>query len=231
MIFISKERLMPLYPNMITIESKDYYYYVSRKEIEESAVLRYKYNNKLSEMLKDFGTDIPIINDVFNILPEPIKWLAPFISLLEFEINPNDIEECVGALSIITGAISPIKYISIDKNIRSDVSFSLTIKEEIRLTHDNFLHNAIPFSTVENNLFNMVSDSINSKNDFNDEDLEDIQFIDSSKDPNLCQDPNNPQYFIDRDMIVPPYLESPKSNITPSKSSDNLDFDDILASL
>lgn len=148
MLVLSPERLIPLGSNDITLFKDGYYYYLDRPTYDSCIILSSKFTNETIAQEIDSESNKEVIEFFEGFLPYPIQILAPFLSLIETEVD-MDLEECVKAIHIITNTISIQRFIGVPKEIRKTVSFSLSIGDEAELSTDAFLSSAIDYDTVK----------------------------------------------------------------------------------
>ena len=149
MIVASKERYLPVMVNVIVLAQANWYFYVHRDVFEQATILMSKYRN-LQEMADAFGgirCNAATVDWFFDEAPKPLHMLAPYLSLVEGELE-CDIEQCCGTLHVISSMISVLNFIGKPADIRRSVSFSPFVREEYEYAWDCFLSSCVPYSSL-----------------------------------------------------------------------------------
>ncbi|MDQ0885059.1 hypothetical protein QFZ81_000147 [Paenibacillus sp. V4I9] len=146
MLVVSKERYVPVTINTVVLSKEDWYFYVHRDVYDQAVVLSDSY--KTMEIITDLIGG-PRLNDdtvswFFENAPKPIHILAPYLSLIDTEIE-QDMELCCGVLHAITAMINVRNFINKPVEVRKSVIFSHSIKEEYEMAWDRFFMSAIPY--------------------------------------------------------------------------------------
>lgn len=153
MLYCSKSRLVPTNINLMTLESKDeMYYYVHRSLYDQAVILSDRYKDKEKELMDMIGTyksdDVPECVSYFHlVVPEPLNILGYFLALVDqFDLLSADIEVLCGTIHQMSSAINFRKLISMPKEIRAQVQFSLNIQEEYQLSWDRFFQESLQYN-------------------------------------------------------------------------------------
>lgn len=127
--------MLPMETNAITLSNEDNYFYTDRGTYDACVLINHKFT--IEELMEQFPNSNEerniIVKELYEWLPKPINVLAAFTLLVE-ECMGHDIETTVSALHVITNSISPYNYLSMPREIRKDVSFSINITAEAELT-------------------------------------------------------------------------------------------------
>lgn len=143
MLVVSYERLIPTEINVMSLHSEGYFYSVDRATYDSCVILSSKYSvEEILELVKE-GPNTDIIEWFAEMLPRPLKVLAPFLNLLENEID-QDLEDCVKAIHVMTNTLNINKYIEVPREVRKSVSFSLSVVDEAEISYAMFNANSIP---------------------------------------------------------------------------------------
>lgn len=148
MIIYNSERLVPTDVNMMVIRSRDNigYIYVHRSLLEQAVIIQDIYEDNLEMLIKAVTGKEETRADVtyfFENAPVPINYLAPYLLLVKSELET--MEDMYGALHVMSGQINFRKMLKIAPEMRSNPSFSLSIREEYQLAWDRFLQNTMPY--------------------------------------------------------------------------------------
>lgn len=149
MLVLSPERLIPLGSNDITLFKDGYYFYLDRATYDSCIILSSKFTNETIAQEIDSESNKEVVEFFEGFLPYPIGILAPFLALVETDVD-MDLEECVKAIHIITNTISIQRFIGVPKEIRKTVSFSLSIGDEAELSTNAFLSSSMDYETIVN---------------------------------------------------------------------------------
>jgi hypothetical protein len=146
MLVVSKERYLPVTINTIVLAKEGRYYYVHRDVYDQAVVLfdRYQTLDTLIHEINGSQISSDTVAWFFENAPKPINILAPFLTLVDGEIE-KDMEVICGVLHAITAMINVRNFILKPIEIRKSVSFSLSIKEEYEMAWDRFFMSAIPY--------------------------------------------------------------------------------------
>lgn len=149
MLVLSTERLIPLGSNDLSLYKEGYYFYLDRATYDSCVILSSRFSAQ--DIAEEIGREdnAEVIDFLTDYLPHPITIMAPFLALVDTELD-MDLEECVKALHIITNTLSLERYIGVSKEIRKSVTFSLSVGDEAELTTQTFLHNALPYDVAVN---------------------------------------------------------------------------------
>lgn len=136
--------------NVISLCKDDSYYYVDRATYNACILIENKYD--LDTLINQFPNGVEertaFVKDLYEALPSPINVLAAYTLLIEDELA-EDLDLVISALHVITNSMSPYKYLTIPKEIRKDVSFSLNITAESELTTQMALSNMVSYDDVK----------------------------------------------------------------------------------
>lgn len=148
MIIYNDNRLVPTDVNMMVLRNKDNtgYLYVHRSLLEQAVIIEDIYEDNLSQLVKDVTGKDEVRDDVvffFEEAPQPINYLAPFLMLVKDMLD--SLTDMYGALHVMSGQINFRKMLKINPEMRSNPSFSLSIREEYQLAWDRFLLNTMPY--------------------------------------------------------------------------------------
>lgn len=149
MLVFSKKRFLPESVNVMTLAKDENYFYAYRDVYDRAVELKSKYPvvEQLVNIVKCEGVDYPnehLINWLRGSLPSPLDILAPFIILIPEPLE-EDLELCVGALHIITASLNVKNLIALNKDVRREVTLSLTTREEFELDWESFFLTASDF--------------------------------------------------------------------------------------
>lgn len=168
MIVYSQKRYYPDLINTIILQdSEENYFYVHRSTYDAAVILNDRYTK--DTLLDAIGIESSdIIDYYFEQAPTPLNILAPFLGLVAEGLE-KDIELLTGCLHVISSSIDFRKFVKAPKEIRSEVNFSLFIREEYKLSWERFFN----LSTV--NEVAEVSHLPNGLIEFEEDEEEDIQ--------------------------------------------------------
>ncbi|GKU77578.1 hypothetical protein [Paenibacillus sp. L3-i20] len=146
MLVVSKERYLPVTVNTLVLSANETYFYIHRDVYDQAVILsdRYESLHELAELVGGTGRNDDTVQWFYEQAPKPIHILAPFLSLIDGEIE-QDLEICCGVLHVITSLIHARHFVQKPQEVRKSVSFSLTIKEEYEMAWDRFFATALPY--------------------------------------------------------------------------------------
>lgn len=146
MIVASKERYLPVMVNVIVLSQANWYFYVHRDVFEQAVILASKYRDlqELTDAFGDIRHNAAAVDWFYNEAPKPLHMLAPYLSLVEGELE-CDIELCCGTLHVISSMISVLNFIGKPVDIRRSVSFSPFVREEYEYAWECFLNACVPY--------------------------------------------------------------------------------------
>lgn len=146
------ERLVPAQLNMITLQvDKGGYIYIDRVTYVQAAILMDKYMDDWDGLcsMVNSTSHTAEVNFLKETLPEPLNYLAPFISLIDEKKEfDGTLEQLVGCLHVISKNINFDKILRIPAEIRRSVSFSGHITAEYELQWDEFKNECIPYASL-----------------------------------------------------------------------------------
>jgi len=149
MLIYSENRYISTETNMMIIRARDNngYYYVHRGLYDQAVILSYMYKDDyklLCEVLTGNEGSREDVDLFLKTLPTPINILGCFLLLVEEQLD--DLLDMVGAIHVMSNSISFSKLVTQPAEIRANVVFSLSIKEEYQLPWDRFIKESIPWT-------------------------------------------------------------------------------------
>lgn len=153
MLICSDSRVYPTNINIMTLQSRERkYFYVHRSLYDQAVIIRDRYNGKEGELVDALGwTDkVPDCVAYFRlVVPEPLDILGFFLLLIrdcqQLDDDGCTIEDLCGAIHSMSTSTNFRNMLKFPKDVRSSISFSLTIKEEYELSWDRFFQESIPY--------------------------------------------------------------------------------------
>lgn len=149
MLIYSENRYISTETNMMIIRAKDNigYYYVHRGLYDQAVILSDIYKDDYALLCEVIGGNHETRSDVdlfVESLPSPINILGCFLLLVEEPLE--DLIDMVGAIHVMSNSINFRKLITLPQEVRANVEFSLSIKEEYELPWDRFIKESIPWT-------------------------------------------------------------------------------------
>lgn len=150
MLIYSKDRYVPTDVNMIVLRglNDEGFYYVHRTLYDQAVVLYDMYIDQIEVLIKAITNKTESRDDVDFFLqnvPAPINILGPFLLLVTKPLD--DLVDMVGAIHVMSGPLSFRKMLQIPYDMRNmNPSFSLSIREEYKLSWDRFFITTIPYT-------------------------------------------------------------------------------------
>lgn len=147
MIVASRDRYLPVAVNTMVLCKDEWYFYLHRDVYDQAVVLADRYEQSLDELAAMIGghdTNAETMRWFFAYAPRPLHILAPYLRLIEGEIEP-DLELVCGVLHVITAMIQVRQFILKPPEIRKSVSFSLTIRAEYEMAWERFFASSVPY--------------------------------------------------------------------------------------
>lgn len=149
MLIYSENRYISTETNMMIIRAKDDigYYYVHRGLYDQAVILSdlYKDDYKLLCEVISGKDETRVDVDLFvETLPTPINILGCFLLLVEEPLE--ELLDMVGAIHVMSNSINFRKLITLPIEVRANVEFSLSIREEYELPWDRFIKESIPWT-------------------------------------------------------------------------------------
>lgn len=154
MLIFSEERYLPVKSGIITLDCpKGGYIYAGLKAYNSGVILsqsrEYDSKEKLLALAKPKNVfRRKSIDDLYDLLPNPLKPLAYLLYLAEEEYK--EFSEQVGALNIILQFVYPTYWFATPKEQRMDVSFGSSIKAEYEYDRRVFFDNCIKYDDIVN---------------------------------------------------------------------------------
>lgn len=159
MIVSSYQRRLALGVNVITLSKSGVFFYIDRTTYDAAVIISNKYEfGALIEQFPNSDNEDRVNHAewLHENMPTPINMLAAYVLLVNEDLE-WDLEDCIKALHVITDTISPYRYLSVPKEIRKDVSFSLGILEEAELTTERAIGDTIDIEIVKSLLNGGIS--------------------------------------------------------------------------
>lgn len=155
MLIYSTERLLPANVNMIVLQDEDgAYYYVHRSLFEQAVIVEDRYKNNIDALKKALGVDPTADESIYvkffvDTVPRPVNILGYYLYLID-NLDQRDwsLTELCGVIHVISSVMNFRAFLTIPKEARTGVSFSLSIKEEYQTSWDRFFQEARPFDYV-----------------------------------------------------------------------------------
>lgn len=151
MIVISTERFVPINPGWIVLQDKDgVYYYVRRTLYDQAVILEDRYRGHIPTLCNLIGgnANLECIEKFIKYAPSPLHILGYFLALLDGDID--DFTDIVGALYLITSNINVRMLITQPAEVRQQVRFSLSVREEYSDLWDRFLqYECYPYDVMK----------------------------------------------------------------------------------
>lgn len=149
MLIYSENRYISTETNMMIIRAKDNigYYYVHRGLYDQAVILSDIYKSDyelLCEVLTGKRETRPDVDRFFEELPTPINILGCFLLFVDEELD--NLLDMVGAIHVMSNSINFRKVVTLPQEMRANVEFSLSIREEYELPWDRFFKESIPWS-------------------------------------------------------------------------------------
>lgn len=149
MLIYSENRYISTETNMMIIRSRDNngYYYVHRGLYDQAVVLSYLYKEDYKELCEVLTGNEGSREDVdlfVETLPTPLNILGCFLLLVEEPLE--DLVDMVGAIHVMSNSINFSKLVGLPAEVRANVVFSLSIREEYQLPWDRFIKESIPWT-------------------------------------------------------------------------------------
>lgn len=146
MLIVSKYRYIPVIVNTLVLFHDDLYYYIHRDVYDQAVILADQFDNldSLQKLVTGSHSNERVVQWFYDHAPKPIHILAPYLSLVEGEIE-QDMVLCCGILHVITSMIHVRNFVTKPEEVRRSVSFSLSIREEYAMAWDRFFLSAIPY--------------------------------------------------------------------------------------
>ena len=155
MLVYNSKRYIPTDMNVMVIEDNSgKYYYIHRMLYNYAVILDYKYNSEIDELAQLIAGpggnadryDVTIFHEK---VPHPINILAPYLLLCNTPFD--NLEDMIGAIHVMSNCIDFVRYVTVAYQDRvTQMSFSMSIKNEYKLGWDNFIQTCIPY---DDNLF------------------------------------------------------------------------------
>lgn len=151
MLIYSKNRYISTETNMMIIRGKDEddgYYYIHRGLYDQAVVLYDQFGNdyrKLCEEITGEATSRDDVDLIVSHLPTPINILGCFLLLVDDELE--SFRDMIGAIHVMSSSVNFRKLMQVPAEVRTNVEFSLSIREEYELPWDRFLKESIPWSS------------------------------------------------------------------------------------
>lgn len=135
MIYYSKELLPKWEPELIMLDMDGDvpgHLYVTRNTYDQAVILYNMYDGEFSKIESALGvapSQRMVVSYAFEILPEPIKILAPFYNLVSsnVEIDTSDVEVLVGVLSWLSMNLDFKNVLKVPPEVRSSLVFNKSI--------------------------------------------------------------------------------------------------------
>lgn len=146
MLVVSRERYLPVTVNTLVLYAHESYFYIHRDVYDQAIILsdRYESLDELAALVGGYEINGDTVQWFYANAPKPLHILAPYLSLIDGEIE-QDMELCCGVLHVITSLIHVRHFIQKPQEVRKSVSFSLSIKEEYEMAWDRFFMTALPY--------------------------------------------------------------------------------------
>jgi len=146
MLVVSPKRYLPVAVNTLVLHAGGLYFYIHRDVYDQAVILADQYAelDELSTLVGGGADNRETARWFYSQAPKPLNILAPFLNLIEGELE-RDLELCCGALHVITSLIQVRHFIHKPQEVRKSVSFSLSIKDEYEMAWESFLMTAIPY--------------------------------------------------------------------------------------
>ncbi|WP_138755927.1 hypothetical protein [Paenibacillus sinopodophylli] len=146
MLVVSKERYLPLSINMLVLYAQERYFYIHRDVYDQALILSERYTDltELGTLVGGYDMNHDTVQWFYEHAPKPIHILAPYLTLIDGEID-KDLELCCGVLHVITSLIQVRHFIEKPLEVRRRVTFSLSIREEYEMAWDRFFMTALPY--------------------------------------------------------------------------------------
>lgn len=154
MIIYTKEesRMVSTLTNVMTLAVPEGgYIYVDKSTYEQATVLNTKFGTSMNDLAQLIGTTYHAeqITKFWQIMPEPIRVLAPFFGILDPAIQfSGDTEELVGCMHVISESLDFWKYIKLPRDVRRNVTFSDHIKYEYQVAYEKFRTESISYDKL-----------------------------------------------------------------------------------
>ena len=126
--------------NVIILQDEEGgYYYVHRDTYDQALMLTEAYSDKtaISKMF-DSITNMSVAEKAYNFLPKPINILAPFLCLVDGDLDIEKKEDIIGALHILTQTLNMRRIVTLPSQARNSLTFSLHIIEEYKSSWESF---------------------------------------------------------------------------------------------
>lgn len=179
MLIFSTERYLPGQVNMLVIkDSEDNYYYIHRSLYDMAVIIEDRYSAHPADLVEaltgDANTTVSdVIMNFVEEVPQPINILGYYLLLIQADISDFDIKDCCGALHVMSGVFSFREFLKVPKELRRNVRFSLSIREEYELGWDRFFQEAIPYDGLSQPVYSSPLPSTMNAEDLPD-DLADL---------------------------------------------------------
>lgn len=149
MLIYSENRYISTETNMMIIRAKDNigYYYVHRGLYDQAVILDDIYKERYALLCEVITGKEGTRSDVdlfIESLPSPINILGCFLLLVEEPLE--ELNDMVGAIHVMSNSVNFRKLITLPAEVRVNVVFSLSIKEEYELPWDRFIKESIPWT-------------------------------------------------------------------------------------
>lgn len=149
MLIYSENRYISTETNMMIIRAKDNigYYYIHRGLYDQAVILSDLYKEDyrlLCEVISGKDETRSDVDQFVETLPSPINILGCFLLLVEDPLE--ELLDMVGAIHVMSNSINFRKLITLPVEVRANVEFSLSIKEEYELPWDRFIKESIPWT-------------------------------------------------------------------------------------
>lgn len=154
MLILSTERYLPGQVNMMVIkDSYNNYYYIHRLLYDMAVIIDDRYSEHPTDLVAALtgneNTAIPeVITHFLEVVPRPINILGYYLLLIQDSIDDFELIDCCGALHVMSGVFSFREFLKVPKELRRNVRFSVSIKEEYELGWDRFFQEAVPYVGV-----------------------------------------------------------------------------------
>lgn len=136
---------------MVLQDADGDFLYIHRMLYDNAVILEDRYNGDYKKLAEDISPtgDIPSeridVDYFYRNAPAPVNILAPFLLLCNGTFNNYD--DMCGALHVMSNTFNFKKLPEIPKEVRLNaMQFSMSIKEEYRLSWDLFFSKCVPYS-------------------------------------------------------------------------------------
>lgn len=160
MLFYSEERKYPTQLNVLTLQDSKAsgYFYVHRDTYDAAVLLHHLYPDYvklLDEISIVSRHNANLVELFYNTVPAPLNNLAPFLTLITDDMDPQldsiNVEQLVGMLSVISSSLDFMKYLDVPFAIRKSVTFSISVLEEYLVPQSAFFLTCLDTILPSNN--------------------------------------------------------------------------------